>query len=547
MALTIGYALQNFEIFASARVVAGHGGLDREIHWAHILDLPEITPWVRQGDLLMTTAFALKDEPQTLVELIPTLAQKGLAGVVVALGPYFNRIPDEMVAVADHLDFPIITLPWEVPFVEVTQVVHEYILRQQYAHIEKSLEIHDVLTRLVLEGKTLEDLVLSLAGLLTRAVTIEDHSMRMLAYASPGPIDELRRNTIETGRTPPALVDYLEKSGLFAALREDPRPHPVPPVPELGMTYERTVAPIVVGGNLLGYVWIVATEDSPLTKLDFLAIEHAATVAALVLTRQQAVFEAEQRVKAALLENLLELDPYRDGRVLNETILKLGLNRGFQVLAIEENSEQPLGPLALANLIEAEGAQDGLQITVVQRLNKIIVLLGTPEQGKGKRFAESLVQAAEAQRATLVAGIGRWACEDRLARQCYMEAAEALRIGKVLSQGKSGVWEFENLGFLQWSNTLPSDLLLSSSYFQTIQRMAIHDQVENDFCLPTLEAYLDHSGNKQRVADALYIHRNTLRQRMQKIQELWGIDWENQYMLMNLYIAIKQWRLAEGG
>ena len=56
----------------------------------------------------------------------------------------------------------------------------------------------------------------------------------------------------------------------------------IDPIPDLGMTMERIVAPIIVAHEIYGYIWIIAG-DRPLTALDELAIEHAATVAALIL------------------------------------------------------------------------------------------------------------------------------------------------------------------------------------------------------------------------------------------------------------------------
>ena len=67
-------------------------------------------------------------------------------------------------------------------------------------------------------------------------------------------------------------------------------------VPDLGMTMERVVAPIVVGREIFGYLWIVAG-DHPLTELDELAIDHAATVAALVLFKEQTVREAQHAAR----------------------------------------------------------------------------------------------------------------------------------------------------------------------------------------------------------------------------------------------------------
>src|SRR5262245_17799723 len=70
------------------------------------------------------------------------------------------------------------------------------------------------------------------------------------------------------------------------------------------MWMERVVAPIVAGGEVLGYIWIVAG-DHPLTELDELAIDHAATVAALALLKDQAVRESQQAMRGDLLTQLL--------------------------------------------------------------------------------------------------------------------------------------------------------------------------------------------------------------------------------------------------
>jgi purine catabolism regulator len=96
MSCTIEYALQNFKMLKQAQVVAGQRGLERAFTWAHIVDLPDVEPWLREGDLFLTTAFALKDNPDAQDELIPMLARKGVAGILIAMGYYFHAIPEGM-------------------------------------------------------------------------------------------------------------------------------------------------------------------------------------------------------------------------------------------------------------------------------------------------------------------------------------------------------------------------------------------------------------------------------------------------------------------
>ena len=150
MPLTLASALKELDTLSQASVVAGRGGLDGVIQWTHIVDFPDVAPWVRKGDLLITTGFAFKDDPNGYLELIPVLAEKGLAGMIVA---EIVHIPRSVIRLADELDFPIITVPWKVRFVELTRAIHERILSEQYALIDHSFHIHKVLTDLVLAGK----------------------------------------------------------------------------------------------------------------------------------------------------------------------------------------------------------------------------------------------------------------------------------------------------------------------------------------------------------------------------------------------------------
>jgi DNA-binding PucR family transcriptional regulator len=71
------------------------------------------------------------------------------------------------------------------------------------------------------------------------------------------------------------------------------------------------------------------------------------------------------------------------------------------------------------------------------------------------------------------------------------------------------------------------------------------DQKNDSEFLKTLEAYLDHLGNSQQAARVLFIHRNTLNQRLGKIEENWDVDLKNSQTLINLIVAIKNWRLSK--
>ncbi len=307
MSLTVAQALRELPILSSAQVVAGSSGLERAIRWTHIIDHPDATPWVQEGHLLLTTAFAWMLHPEEQAGLIHSLNEKQLAGLVVNIGRYMSEIPAVMISAADKLGFPLISIPWEVNLAEVTHAIHEHILKEQYALAERADHIHQILMQVVLEGGDLAGLTRRLAETLHCSVTIEDEALRLLAHTSIEPTDEARRRSIQLGRTPPGMIAFLKEQGVFEKLRKNPVPYHLAPNPAIGLTLERVIAPILVGSRRFGYIWIAASQ-APLTSLDFLMIERGAVVAALILSRQETIYETEQRLKSQLFDNINDLD-----------------------------------------------------------------------------------------------------------------------------------------------------------------------------------------------------------------------------------------------
>jgi purine catabolism regulator len=542
MPLTVAQAIQELPVLASAQVIAGHGGLSRVIRWTHIVDHPDVIPWVREGNLLLTTAFALKDSPQSQSELIPILADKGLAGMIVSIGRYIRQVPSVMVEAAERLDFPIITLPWEVPLVEVTHAIHERILSEQYALNEQAFHIHKMLTQLVLEGGGLEALAQTLASLLNRSVTIEDSNMRLLAHASVEIVDEVRERSIAEGRTPSEVIRYLHSLGLFEKLKEEPKPHSVPPAAHLGMSLERIIAPIMVGSQLYGYIWIIAT-DRALTDLDFVAIERGAHVAALILSREEAIYQAEQRIKVEWLESLMDPLETRSLYDLSEILRHLGLQNGYHVLILEANPGNAMDLRWLKGKIETIAQEKSLEATVIELAGRFVLLLGSADALRVSEFAEEVVERSAAEGFVITIGLSSPATQAKRVRQSYQEALDALRVGLTLTEGKGGIWAYDRLGFLNCLLTLPEEVRANNRYCAIVESIWAHDQRSGNELLKTLEVYLDHRSNAQRAAQQLYIHRNTLRQRLAKIRERWDLDLDEPYTAMNLQIAIKDWRL----
>jgi len=296
------------ESLKSARLVAGAQGLEREVRWAHVIDMPDPAPWVRPGQLLLTTGFAWPAGEREQRKHIESLTQAGLAAMALAVPRYLDHFTRAAKEEADRRGLPLLEIPFEVPFAQITEELHRAILAQQYRVIERSEEIHRELTLAATRGSSLRDLARTLGELIGRSITFEDPDGKLLAYHEIGsPGDAVRRATLQDQQSPAPMLEAMERHGLFAQIRASTGPVRIPAMPEIGLASARVVCPIRIGAELVGLVWIIEGESS-LSELDNRAAEHAALVAALSIAHQRELASMESRLGYASFLSLLEAE-----------------------------------------------------------------------------------------------------------------------------------------------------------------------------------------------------------------------------------------------
>lgn len=106
-------------------LVAGETGLDRYIEWIYVAECFENPlegiKWLQGGEIIFITGVGIKDNVELLLDLIKGISEKNGSGLIVNIGPYIKVISEEAVKLADKLEVPLFTLPWEVKLVEVSR------------------------------------------------------------------------------------------------------------------------------------------------------------------------------------------------------------------------------------------------------------------------------------------------------------------------------------------------------------------------------------------------------------------------------------------
>jgi purine catabolism regulator len=521
------------------RVLAGAAGLSRPVRYVNVMEVPDILDWVKPDELLLTTAYPLRDDRAALAELVPRLAERGLAGLAVKPARYLDAVPAVMLDAADRLAFPLLELPPETALADIINAVLGLILNAQAVRLERTAAVHERFTRIVLSGGGPREIVHALADLLGRPVAMLDAHGDPLAR-SPGYTAD--PPPILSGEPPPAARPDVHTAEPTPASNAQPQPpsethtpHPTTASNRDPLAPPITAFAIQAGPELLGQA-LVQADPASLSDDERMAVEQAATVAALRLVQARAVAEADRRFQAVCLDELVT-GHLTDRAVLSERAEAFGwdLSRPRVVLLAEiealdgrrfaELAGTPEEAWACRRLAEAARAAVGRAAIVWERSAGVAVLAPADDpHAANLRHTGLALQAAARQRlpeCVMSVGIGR-ARHDPLELQAsYEEAKRSLLIGRQ-AIGPGEVVAFEHLGLSRLLLSCPASERAAFREASLGPLLAYERGHPHADLRLTLEAFFATNRNLSRTARALYVHYNTVKYRLERLEALLG-------------------------
>lgn len=530
--LTVAEALALKEL-AGAQVVAGAAGLGRPISWVHVMGVPDAARWLHGGELILTTAINLPPDDDGQRAYVRALAQKAVSGLGLTVGGYITHAPAPLRDEAERAGLPLIEIHYEARFIDIARSVNERIAQENMALVTRALTINHALTQVVLDGGDLKQLATTLADLIGQSISIENERFEALALANVAPVDEARRYTLSEGRTDPRLVQALHDQQIIGEIRRTLRPVFIPQMPAVGLEMERILAPVVVHGDIYGYVWIIA-HDRPLSDLDRMAIESAATIAALIMLYQEAAQSAEASLKGSLLAQLIDSAAGREA-VLTDQALRFGFDLAAPFVALLIAAASGARAIQLQRRVSRLAAAHNWPVVAGQFAGQVLVLAPADDSVRA-HAAHQLTQDSSSQMRIGISAAHRGAAS---VARAYHECRDVLLITERLGSPERVV-VFDALGYLHTLYHAGPAALASSPHAPLVRRLLDEQQAD---LFNTLEQYLDAGGNGVQTAEALHIHRSTLNYRLQRIAEVCACDLSDPRTRTNLQIALKLLRL----
>ncbi|UBV44651.1 PucR family transcriptional regulator ligand-binding domain-containing protein (plasmid) [Deinococcus taeanensis] len=465
----------------AARLVMPGADLSRAVRLAHVIDIPEPQRWVRPGTLLLTTGLSWPHDSGALAAFGELLAACEPAGVVLAVPHFFTAFPPEIAGPLEARRIPAVELAWEVPFVQVVQEVHEFILRAQSDVLERSEAIHCALTRAALGG-TPADVAATLSAQLGRAVALLARDGAPLT-AGPAPDAAQARQALDRpGAAPRDLAGGV-------------------------------LVPVLLRGQREGGVW-VAGDGKPASDLVVRGAEHAATVAALLMLAQRDLEVREARLGYAFVDTLLE-GQYTDDPAAQERAHRLGFHpRGlYRVALLVLADELPLSPEGFARRERAAHqvrevlSSLGAAPLVSVNLNQVWFLL--PEDVRAERVWARLGGAAAAPPPRMVYGRARPGTAG-----IAQSRAEVLALAAYARPG-----ELRSYAEVLVPRALSGDRDAQADLLHSLLS-PLRGARGGEALIATVQALCETGFAQAEAAARLGIHGNTLRYRMERIEAL---------------------------
>lgn len=475
-------------------VVAGARGVDREISWAHAIELTDPTPYLAGGELVMTTGINIGADAAAQSAYVARLATAGTVALAVDTGTTIPDVPAAVRAAGDEYGLPVLEVPASTPFIAIARVVIDALKADELRSVQRVVDAQEVLARATLRGG-IPGVVGTLADSLSATVVVVDTDGTVLAAAGSAQ-DRL-------------LAVLAEQAG--AARRHGAH---VTADGDAYVTIQNLRAAQPVRGRL------AVRTPGPMANADRLLVAHAVSLISIAIEKPARVVDAEQLLRIAVTREILSGSSAVDDAVLRY----FGFEPDADVVVA---SFTGVGPVLAAEHVLARALTTFLMAPTG---DEIVIVVPA---GGSRRRIRTVVDELEKQAGVSVSG-----GMSRPVRLSDLHAAlEQAHIAAHSSTGRFG--EFGELG--------PMSVLLDGRSAAELRVLAapLDPLAGGDELIPTLTAFLSRNGQMEAAAAELAVHRHTMRNRMRRIGQLLGDDLKSADTRAQLWLALKAWQLLE--
>jgi purine catabolism regulatory family protein/PucR-like helix-turn-helix protein/diguanylate cyclase with GGDEF domain len=475
-------------------VVVG-GDLERVIRWVHTTELADPTRYLQGGEVILTTG-VWRDAGTTSTGFVAPLEASDVAALGYGLPQPDAVMPPDLIEACEAAGLPLFAVPFDVPFIAVSRAFVDRVYGQREEALRERVLRNDQLVHAAGHGAGLDGIL-----------DVLDTSLRpwMLGRG---------RHVIAGAATARDVACVCADRAALA------QPQPV-------AANGWVAFPIVAVGRTEAHL-VVSAGKSGLGDDDRAAVDQALPFLGLELARLQVLRENERRLAAELID--LIMAGQSQARTTAARLATFGLDASAPLAAVV--CECADGDVGLDRLESALADAEVVAVAAV-KTRELVAIVGWPGDEAGlARLAARLHERMEEP-----IGVGGIAADSSGLRTAVVEARHACRFARL--RRDAGWATHDQVGSHSLLLALQDEEVLAAFRRALLRPLEEHDARRRSRLVETLDRFLSSGCRWQETATALHVHVNTLRHRLDRVEQLTGRDLGSMEDRVDLYIALR--------
>lgn len=502
-----------------SKIVAGAEYTERPVTGVNVMEVPDIINWVRKGELLITSGYSYKDDPDSFADVIPLLAQKGVAAVGIKRKRYFADIPPKVIEAAKQCRMVLIELDERVVFSSVVKDIMTEVVSEEYYELTLLQDKVNRLSELLVQGEGIAVFLEQLSNLLSNPIVLVKENEEHLLFG-------LGEEAFSDMGISASLAEYMSEGmqGFFTIEADD-------------TTYRIYAQTIMHRDEQLAEL-LVPEVNREFTNEDMYLLHQISYMVGLELISETIRTRTELRYVEQVIRDWIlgKLESGSNLRMRAEICgIRIDETRRYRVLILRAASCNDQKMRYFLNRFQ-KSLRDcpDIYMTLLEHTIAAVVPEDCLHDYIRRLLAEGDYILGKQKLAICVGGESDKSF-DLLGS--YQEAMQICKICERKGTDKNVIW-YDDIGVYSLLYQIPVDKTMDHYLDRYVTPLTAYDKEHESNLFDTLKTYVACKGNKKLTAEKLFTHYNTVSYRMDRIEQILHMDVEDSEIQFEIRLAI---------
>ena len=525
--------LLTLSAFKDCILIAGTKGKNNKILCVDTMEVPNISPWLRKGELLITTGYSIMNHTETLLPLLQNMKKAECAGIAIKT-KFIGPLQDEVLDQAETMNLPVIIMPDNKPFIPLLNTVINGINEDELKSSDLMLEITQEIEQAQLSDNYVEGMCEIVYRHINSPVLMTDYLFNPISsFPHDTVIDVLSKDFQDSLLLQP---DFRSKEAhLFVYKTDD-------------LHFKNIIVQKIRYKSIIcGYLFLPCRDESVVEDgCDLDKMLHRISYSlAFYMSNMQNQSDAMYHRNISLYSKCLNGADFSDSMISylcdeyawpKPPVYLVTISMpNFNPASGNQISSKQQQLLWITKRIFRESQLDSIEIPIRNTVR--CLLSAEKEEGDVIKLLEKLYTELKENLDldTCIALSKKILNYDEII-QAHQEASYLLTIGARLN---INVCPHSRLS-LELALVYGADhTLLKEFEWNTLQNIVDYDSKNGTELLKTLECLVKNMGVRSKAAEDLFLHRNSMTNRVKRIEELSGLNLSSSEGIQRAYLALR--------